>query len=443
MRMGVSSYQINAVDALDAYDHHDHLDTPIQATDKAGNIVWAASYNAFGQASIITPQATADRPTITSNLRLPGQYEDVETGLHYNYRRFYDPATGRYVTSDPIGLEGGISRFAYVNHDPLNGYDPMGEAAGGRRGGGGGGASSAFDLPSLPQGAVDGIAGFGDGMLSVISLGLWNGSSARGALGIGSVNSCSDNYGYGKIGGEVAAMLILGQARNRCNSFTEDTLVNVKPQDANGTEAIFGKASLKPIGQLQVGDEVLALAEWQSKGSTASADERLRYERVVDIFTSYKQQTLVYLTLDNSQTLTATEGHPFKTTDGWRDAIMLKKGSKLLLKGGDADGERNIGIADVRTEQKTVQVFNLEVANAHTFFVGVDGVLVHNTQCTPWNKLQSFKGKTKTDGKKLYEKDYTHKDMEVYDKRGNHLGSADVSTGAMTKPPVPGRTIRR
>ena len=123
---------------------------------------------------------------------------------------------------------------------------------------------------------------------------------------------------------------------------------------------------------------MLALAEWQSKGNTANADERLRYERVVDIFTSYKHQTLVYLTLDNGQTLTATEGHPFKTTDGWRDAILLKKGGKLLLKRGDADGERNIGIADVRTEQKTIQVFNLEVANAHTFFVGVDGVLVHN-----------------------------------------------------------------
>ena len=136
--------------------------------------------------------------------------------------------------------------------------------------------------------------------------------------------------------------------------------------------------ALKPISELQLGDEVLALAEWQSKGSTASADERLRYERVLDIFTSYKQQTLVHLTLDNGAELTATEGHPFKTTDGWRYAILLKKGGKLLLKGGDAGDERSIGIADVRTEQKTVQVFNLEIANAHTFFVGVDGVLVHN-----------------------------------------------------------------
>ena len=110
-----------------AYYHHDHLDTPIQATDKAGNIVWAASYNAFGQASIITPQATADKPTITSNLRLPGQYEDVETGLHYNWHRYYDAQIGRYVTSDPIGWLGGDNQYRYANADPKNRRDPRGE----------------------------------------------------------------------------------------------------------------------------------------------------------------------------------------------------------------------------------------------------------------------------------------------------------------------------
>ena len=89
-----------------AYLHHDHLQTPLQATDKAGNVVWAASYNAFGKASITTPAATADKPTITVNLRLPGQYPDEETGPQYNWHRYYDGEIGRYVTKDPIGLRG-------------------------------------------------------------------------------------------------------------------------------------------------------------------------------------------------------------------------------------------------------------------------------------------------------------------------------------------------
>jgi len=88
---------------LVAYYQHDHLQTPVQATDKTGRVLWAAAYNAFGEATIITPAATAENPTITSNLRLPGQYLDEETGLHYNWYRYYDSQTGRCVTQDPIG----------------------------------------------------------------------------------------------------------------------------------------------------------------------------------------------------------------------------------------------------------------------------------------------------------------------------------------------------
>ncbi|MGE0331374.1 MAG: RHS repeat-associated core domain-containing protein [Ramlibacter sp.] len=109
-----------------AYYHHDHLNTPMQATDKAGNVVWAASYSAFGKATVITAP-TQDKPTITSNLRLPGQYLDLESELHYNDRRYYDANTGRYLTVDPIGLDGGTHLFAYVAHDPINLIDPTGE----------------------------------------------------------------------------------------------------------------------------------------------------------------------------------------------------------------------------------------------------------------------------------------------------------------------------
>ena len=142
------------------------------------------------------------------------------------------------------------------------------------------------------------------------------------------------------------------------------------------------ETSLKPINQLQVGDEVLAWSEWKERGTNASADQRLSYENVTDVFTtSERLRTLVHLSLDNGQTLSATDGHPFFTQDGWRDAIMLKKGGKLLLKGEDSDAaERWAQITDIRTEQESVTTYNLEVANAHTFFVGVDGVLVHNAR---------------------------------------------------------------
>ena len=92
--------------------HSDHLGAPRLATDGNGETVWRADYTPFGQAEISSGQ-------ITLNLRLAGQYADEETGLYYNYHRYYDPETGRYTTADPIGLRGGLNLYAYVYNDPL------------------------------------------------------------------------------------------------------------------------------------------------------------------------------------------------------------------------------------------------------------------------------------------------------------------------------------
>ncbi len=101
------------------YYHNDHLGTPQKMTDENGAIVWVADYLPFGEAII-----TID--DIENNLRFPGQYYDSETGLHYNYHRYYDPGIGRYVTPDPIGLDGGVNLYAYVDSNPVNFIDPYG-----------------------------------------------------------------------------------------------------------------------------------------------------------------------------------------------------------------------------------------------------------------------------------------------------------------------------
>lgn len=77
-------------------------------------------------------QSTTDRAPLPItpfpyNLRFPGQYYDAETGLNQNLDRDYDPLTGSYVESDPVGLNGGsYSTYAYVGSDPVDFVDPTG-----------------------------------------------------------------------------------------------------------------------------------------------------------------------------------------------------------------------------------------------------------------------------------------------------------------------------
>ncbi len=117
---------------------------PLLATDSSQNIAWQTSYQPFGQASV--------SGTITQNLRLPGQYFDVESGWNHNGFRDYMPALGRYAEPDPLGMQGsarfynpqtggflsegpaeftgsGANFYAYAGDDPIDNTDPTGCAA--------------------------------------------------------------------------------------------------------------------------------------------------------------------------------------------------------------------------------------------------------------------------------------------------------------------------
>ena len=102
------------------YVHDNHLGAPQKMTNAQQRIVWNRISEPFGK----TYALKGDQDLM--NLRFPGQYHDAESGLDYNMFRSYDPSTGRYTQSDPIGLSGGINTYAYTGNDPVNGVDPLG-----------------------------------------------------------------------------------------------------------------------------------------------------------------------------------------------------------------------------------------------------------------------------------------------------------------------------
>ena len=108
------------------YIHTDHLNTPLMATNATGTVVWRWDRNAFGTVAPDT-DPDGDGTHIDIPLRFPGQIKMPGDGkLTYNWHRYYDPETGRYISADPIGLLGGINLYAYVGGNPVNWIDPWG-----------------------------------------------------------------------------------------------------------------------------------------------------------------------------------------------------------------------------------------------------------------------------------------------------------------------------
>jgi RHS repeat-associated protein len=159
------------------YIYADHINTPRVITRASDNaMVWRwDNADPFGAAAPDTSLAG----TFAYNPRFPGQLFDAESGLHQNYFRDYDPRAGRYVTSDPIGLGGGMNTYAYVVGNPLSMYDPYG-------------LFGVADLPTLPQGVVDFSAGVGDTLSFNIT------DWIRDQADFNAVNKCSGAYVAGE-----------------------------------------------------------------------------------------------------------------------------------------------------------------------------------------------------------------------------------------------------
>ena len=119
------------------YFHTDQVGLPEELTNSQGKLCWQASYKTWGSTvaeewevrstagQAVNALDEGSKPTIEQNLRFQGQYLDRDTGLHYNTFRFYDSDIGRFISPDPIGLDGGINLGSY-SPNPISWVDPWG-----------------------------------------------------------------------------------------------------------------------------------------------------------------------------------------------------------------------------------------------------------------------------------------------------------------------------
>ena len=321
--------------------------------------------------------------------------------------RYYDSTTGRFISEDPAF--DGFNWYAYCGGNPLNRWDPSGQAwydwvpgmlmtgAGvvmcatgyGTPAGIGlisGGTSwlttsalgaAGFDpkfvsmatagidvvggaalllTPFAPIGA--GMMGSGFGSLAGGAISKKLGGSYELGAGIGGiVGGAADGATYGKISEmkKIKKISALTTPKKECtpNCFVAGTLI----------EAEDGH---KPIEQIQAGDMVLA--ENPKTGEIA-------FKKVVQTFENESNE-LVHIGV-NGETISATPSHPFYVYKfGWTLAGSLKAGDVLVLSNGEL-----VTVEWVQHEilESPIKVYNFEVEDFHTYFVGESSVLVHNT----------------------------------------------------------------
>ncbi|MEV6982689.1 RHS repeat-associated core domain-containing protein [Sphaerisporangium sp. NPDC051017] len=287
------------------------------------------AYDPYGGATV-TGDPGGNRFTYTGR-------EDDGTGLMYYRARYYSPTLGRFISEDPIGVQGGTNLYGYASGDPVNLTDPSGNNP---------------MLVACVGGAI------GGGGLEYVSQRLsgrkvsWSSVAREAALGCG-FGMLGKAFELGKLAGCVG------------NSFTGDTPVLM----ADGTR--------KPIRDVRVGDRV------------AATDPRTgvtRSEPVTAVIEGTGAKDLVRITVDvdggrgtATGTVTATDGHPFWVpARGWVDAGELVPGTWLRTSAGTY-----VQVTAIRKVLKWERVHNLTVGDTHTYYVSTGGrdLLVHNATC--------------------------------------------------------------
>lgn len=329
--------------------HNDHIGTPQALSDAQGQVVWRAEFSSFGE-------TTAHLNQVENPLRFAGQYYDNETGLHYNRFRYYDPSQGRYISSDPIGLAGGINSFAYVNGNPLSYTDPLGLAP----------CPDIHDLLDA-GGFAPGLGAAADIANAAIYAAEGNWGEAGWSLA-GAVPGIGDAVAAGRKGakaGEAAAA-----AANKAGCFIAGTLIHTQH-------------GLVAIETIKVGDKVLSRDE--------KTGEQV-YKPVLQTFIKHNIEileiTVEKVTTDiqgsvqkTQQVISTTAEHPFWVEKRrWIKAGNILPKDRLVALGGD-----NYTVIAIAATGNYTTVYNFEVADFHTYFVGEDGVWVHNS-CVPDTK---------------------------------------------------------
>ena len=311
------------------YYHYDGLGSTRALSDASGALTDTYAYDAFGE--LLQQTGTTE-----NHYRFAGEQYDAGLDQYYLRARYYDQGVGRFTQqdtwmgrdSDPITLH----KYLYANSDPANHTDPTGQF---------------------------GLASFSVGMNIRTELSLMQVDVGTTLLDTAlDPENVSSNLliGLAVMGGDAAfkmLRLLSSKFRKACNSFDADTLISTE----------WG---LKRIAEIKMGELV-----WAYHEETGVAT----LQKVIHLIQTEGEKSLVDVQLESGEVIKATAEHPFYevTSQTWKEAEDLTDQSVLMSLQQD-----QVRIIDIEAYAQPTKVYNLTVANDHTYFVGRGQVLVHN-----------------------------------------------------------------
>ena len=352
----------------------------IGLVDYQGNQVVTYTYDAWGNpVSIGGTQASS--AGAANPFRYRGYYYDAESGLYYLQSRYYDPVVGRFINLDDgltLDLEShGLNLFTYCGNNPVNAYDPSGH-------------NFWDDVTAGWNNLTSGLRERSDAVIqdpnwytvgNWLTLGFFD--TVKGA--VQPEEPLSAQHWLDSL--EVALVVVpLGDAlvstagsvvRNATKKTTSSVVkttaastakraISMTPGCFVAGTAVLTETGLRPIETVKTGDMV-----WAENPETGEKG----LKRVVQTFIHEKYE-LVHVFVNGEEIVTTTE-HPFYVpTEGWIGAAHLRAGDILVLSNGEY-----VTVEKIQHEllETPVLVYNFEVEDFHTYFVGDSSVLVHNT----------------------------------------------------------------
>jgi RHS repeat-associated protein len=286
-----------------------HLGVPERIEDESGRTIWKGEVSPYGAVNV----EIGRQDEIA--LRFPGHYYDVETGLHYNRFRYYDPILGRYLQCDPLGIAGGYNLYAYLGN-PLTSIDILGLHRSGNRSANGHGDERRPARGAPPRGEGD--------------------------------RTSADNETP-----ETPAQSNRGWNRGQIPCFPAGTLVATR----NG---------LQKIENITINDEVYTFD---------FIDREVKCGKVISVYHG-KTNCLVHLKF-SEMTLITTKRHPvwIESMQSWIEAEEIGPGMKAL--GIDCSIFEVKGCY-IENLSAPIDTFNLTIDGYNNFFAGIAQLLVHN-----------------------------------------------------------------